>query len=194
MKKYLLSFMFAGVMAAGITSCEMLGLQKVDASETEARNQREKASRIAKRYEEAFNSRDAKAVAALYKEDASVYMPGSTEPVKGREELEKTMASMFKAFPDVKSETVTTMADGNKFVMEGIMGGTNSGPMAGPKGEMPATNKPLEMRYVMVATLDDSLISEDRTYYDLQNMMKQLYPNGMPSAKGTAPVKKKKRR
>lgn len=193
-KSFFVQFLFLAVTLAGATGCEKLGLQKIDPAETEARMQRNKAMRAAKRYEEAWNSHNAKVVAALYAEDATVQMPDLGEPIKGRTEIEKSIAGYFQAFPDLKSETTSMVAEGNKFVIEGKMTGTNSGAMKGSKGEMPATNQKIDIPYVMVATLNDSLISEDHTYFNPQQMEKQLYPNGRPVAKKAAPVKKKKRR
>src|SRR6478609_2908123 len=114
-KNFCSQLLFLAIILAGATSCEKLGLQKIDPAETEARMQYNKAMRVAKRYEEAWNSRDAKAVATLYAEDAVVHMSDMPEPVKGRADIEKSIQGYFGAFPDLKSETVTMVAEGNKF-------------------------------------------------------------------------------
>jgi len=50
-----------------------------------------------KPYEDAFNQNDAGAVAALYTEDA-VLLPPETDPVYGREAIEKYFADLFTQY------------------------------------------------------------------------------------------------
>lgn len=50
-----------------------------------------------KPYEDAFNQNDAAAVAALYTEDA-VLLPPETDPVYGREAIEKYFADVFTQY------------------------------------------------------------------------------------------------
>jgi uncharacterized protein (TIGR02246 family) len=50
-----------------------------------------------KPYEDAFNQNDAAAVAALYTEDA-VLLPPETDPVYGREAIEKYYADLFTQY------------------------------------------------------------------------------------------------
>jgi uncharacterized protein (TIGR02246 family) len=50
----------------------------------------------------AFNAHDAKAVVALYAEDARAVWPGQGEEAKGLAEIEKLTVNVFKMFPDAK--------------------------------------------------------------------------------------------
>jgi uncharacterized protein (TIGR02246 family) len=50
----------------------------------------------------AFNAHDAKAVAALYAEDARAVFPGQGEEGTGRPAIEKLFVNAFKVFPDLK--------------------------------------------------------------------------------------------
>src|SRR5215510_1551513 len=52
---------------------------------------------IYKPYEDTFNQNDAAAVAALYTEDA-VLLPPETDPVYGREAIEKYFADLFTQY------------------------------------------------------------------------------------------------
>ena len=47
--------------------------------------------------------------------------------------------------------------------------------MAGPAGEIPATNRPMEVRFAaFLRVTDQGLIAEERRYFDLAGMMQQL--------------------
>ncbi len=55
-------------------------------------------------YEEAYNREDAKALAAMWAEDAEYIQPETGELIKGRAEIEKQFISVFKETPDAKIE------------------------------------------------------------------------------------------
>lgn len=64
----------------------------------------------------AFNAHDAKAVTALYAEDARVIWPGQGDEATGKAAIEKLLVAAFKMFPDVKvtfksQETITLGKD-----------------------------------------------------------------------------------
>src|SRR2546421_5736516 len=64
----------------------------------------------------AFNAHDAKAVMALYAEDARVIWPGQGDEATGKAAIEKILVDAFKNIPDVKvvlksQETITLGKD-----------------------------------------------------------------------------------
>src|SRR5262245_12208613 len=60
----------------------------------------------------AFNERDAAAVAALYAENASNWQHAMGDPVVGRDNIEKRLAAFFIAFPDSFIDADATFVDG----------------------------------------------------------------------------------
>jgi uncharacterized protein (TIGR02246 family) len=48
----------------------------------------------------AFNARDAKAIVALYADDARIVWPGQGEEGKGKAEIAKLVDALLKSFPD----------------------------------------------------------------------------------------------
>ena len=55
------------------------------------------------------------------------------------------------------------------------MDGTNIGPFTGPDGRtIPATNKKFELEFCTVAHWKNGEIVEERLFYDLVDMLKQL--------------------
>src|SRR5712691_4341679 len=132
---------------------------------------------LAKKWTDAFNRHDARAVAAHYAQDGVVHDPFYPEPLKGRAAIEKDAADFFRAFPDLRVEVINIFEKGDRAVGEVKMTGTNSGPLATPMGEVPATGKRVDLRGALVGRITaENLIVEERRYYDTGTMMKQLGP------------------
>ncbi len=124
---------------------------------------------------ETINRHDADAFAALYAADAVVMDPTYPEPLRGREAIEKDIADFVTAFPDLEVSFGRPIADGRGHAFEITMKGTHRGPLAGPEGEVPATNKTMELPVGVFAELDeDGRIREERRYYDLSTLFGQL--------------------
>lgn len=130
---------------------------------------------LAKKWTDAFNKHDARAVAANYAQDSVAYDPFYPEPLKGRAAIEKDAADFFRAFPDIHFEVINLFDKGDRAAGEVKMTGTNSGPLATPMGEVPATGKRIDLRGALVGRINaENLIVEERRYYDTGTMMKQL--------------------
>ena len=130
---------------------------------------------LAKKWTDAFNKHDARAVAANYAQDSVAYDPFYPEPLKGRAAIEKDAADFFRAFPDIHFEVINLFDKGDRAAGEVKMTGTNSGPLATPMGEVPPTGKRIDLRGALVGRLNaENLIVEERRYYDTGTMMKQL--------------------
>jgi steroid delta-isomerase-like uncharacterized protein len=131
---------------------------------------------IAERFREAFAVRhDARAVAELFSEDATIWEPMMAEPLKGRKAVEEWYEAMLRAFPDVSGETTNVFGARDYFAWEWVMRGTHTGPLVGPQGEVPPTGRRAEVRGCEVCRLDaQGLIYEARSYWDSASMMQQL--------------------
>jgi steroid delta-isomerase-like uncharacterized protein len=123
---------------------------------------------------EAFNRHDAAAVAELYAMDAVLHDPQSPAPIRGREAIRQSYASMFRAFPDVRLAVEGRAALGERIIYELRLTGTNDGPL-GTDGEVPATGRPIDFTAAVVADLDaEGRFRNVRRYYDVAGMMRQL--------------------
>ena len=124
---------------------------------------------------EAINNHDLDAFIQQWAEDVVVYSPDSPEPLRGREAVGKNMEDFFTAFPDLKVEVKRILVHGDSTAAEMTFSGTNTGPMAGPQGTIPATNRRIELsgsgfhRYN-----SQGQILEERRYFDVMGMMMQL--------------------
>jgi steroid delta-isomerase-like uncharacterized protein len=127
---------------------------------------------------ETINRHDAEAFAALYARDAVVTDPQYLEPLRGRAEVEKDIAQFLTAFPDLDVSFGRPIVDGTKHAFEITMKGTHTGPLVGPEGEIPATNKTVELPVGVFAHVDeDGRIRDERRYYDVASIFGQL---GLP--------------
>jgi len=135
-----------------------------------------------KKFAKAMNDHDAKAVSALYADDAVAYDPLHPEPLRGRQAIEEDAANTFKAFSDLRVEVFNVIEkDDLNGAAEYSYKGMNDGPQATPGGDIPATNKRIEMRGGGFAKLNQSgQIVEERRYYDTGQLMQQLGLSGAP--------------
>jgi ketosteroid isomerase-like protein len=138
----------------------------------------------AKALSEAYASHDAKKVAALYTEDASIKVVGLPD-VKGRAAIEK-----FAAFKDVKVSTGRIWAkDKHSAVMEWVFDGTNTGD-APEMGLPKATNRKAGFTgATWIEVSDDGFIKEERRYYDRGDMAAQLAPEPKEKEPKAAPFR-----
>jgi steroid delta-isomerase-like uncharacterized protein len=124
---------------------------------------------------EALNRHDAAAFAGFYTPDALVHDPQHPEPLKGRDAIRKDIADFIGAFPDLNFTLKTVVESGDTVAFEGAGKGTHKGPMASPAGEIPATNRPMELRFAAFLRVNgQGLIAEERRYFDMAGMMQQL--------------------
>jgi steroid delta-isomerase-like uncharacterized protein len=130
---------------------------------------------LAKKWTDAMNRHDTRAVGALYTQDSVAYDPFYPAPLRGRAAIEKDAGEFFRAFPDLRVEIISIFEKGNAAAGEVRMTGTNTGPLATPKGEVPATGKRIDVRGALVGRINaEGLIVEERRYYDTGTLMQQL--------------------
>lgn len=122
-----------------------------------------------------FNAHDAEGWVNTYAENATLSDPQYPEALQGREAIRKDIVDFFTAFPDMRFTVTDVITDGDKYVVEGTGTGTHQGPIQGPQGEIPPTNKHIETKFVAIGRVDASnLITEERRYYDQASLFQQL--------------------
>lgn len=128
-----------------------------------------------KRQIDAINAHDQPAFVAGYAENCVVRDPQHAEPMHGRAEVGQDMAQFFKTLPDMKASYRNILSAGNQCAFQASFGGTNSGPLLTPAGEVPATNKRVEMEGALFVRINDQgLIVEEDRYFNMLDMMMQL--------------------
>jgi steroid delta-isomerase-like uncharacterized protein len=124
---------------------------------------------------EAFNQRDAGAVAELYAADGVVLDPQHPEPIRGRDDIRESYAQLFRGFPDATVRIQQRAFNGGRVSYELRLTGTHTGPLATPDGDVPATGRRIDLPAAVFADVDgDGRFRETRRYYDMAELMRQL--------------------
>jgi len=125
--------------------------------------------------DKAFDARDWNGFSKAHAESVLLTDPGLPESIKGRTALREFAQAFAKAFPDLRTERVRAFGQGDWICAEYRLSGTNTGPMAGPGGQMiPATKKSMRISQALVAKVERGQFTEVHLYYDLYGMMVQL--------------------
>jgi steroid delta-isomerase-like uncharacterized protein len=124
---------------------------------------------------DAINRHDVDAFMAHYAPEALVRDPFYPEPLKGKDAIRKDMVDFFRAFPDLRFTIATVVESGDRVAFEGNGTGTHKGPLAGPAGEIPPTNRRVEFAFAgFLRVTTDGLVAEEHRYMDTGLLMQQL--------------------
>lgn len=141
---------------------------------------------VLERWNRAAAARDAAALIQLYAEDAVVVPASSGVEVSGGESIvNKFFRPFWSAFPDLVSEPMLTLVDGDVVVAVERSRGTHRGAMMG----MPPTGKKTSFYGLAVDVIENGAIARQTLYADNLNFMGQLglYP-GRHRAYDAAPI------
>jgi len=130
----------------------------------------------------AFNSKDEEGVRRAVADDVEFVQPGSR--LVGKDAYLDVGRMYWNAFPDFKTTITAVHVDGNTVVEEGIFSATHKGTLASPTGDIPATNRRLEVPYVDCFTIRGDVVSSDRLSFDRLLMLEQLGLVPTPAATG----------
>jgi heme-degrading monooxygenase HmoA/limonene-1,2-epoxide hydrolase len=123
---------------------------------------------------ESWNARDMEAwMAAMDLLRFTTQMPGGTQ-LNGREAAHTMWNTWQQAFPDNRIETIAIHADDRGGVHEFRAGGTHSGVLRGPAGEIPATGRRARVDMCGVYEFDEGKITSFRLYFDQAQLLGQL--------------------
>ena len=94
--------------------------------------------------------------------------------VVGSQENVEVAKAWKSAFPDSKGTITNVFASGDNVTQEITWQGTQTGPLQGPMGSIPATGKSVTLKSVQVIRVEGGRAKEMRHYFDLLGMMAQL--------------------
>ncbi len=128
--------------------------------------------------DDAWNSQDWDTFKKRHSEDTAVYWPGQPEPTRSRKAHHEEAIEFFKTFPDnhVENRPYKVLFGQEDWTCSvATFTGTMKGPMKMADGkEIPPTNKKFEVEFCTVAHWKDGEIIEERLFYDLVGLMKQI--------------------
>ena len=132
------------------------------------------AREVMDRLNRAMESKDKEALASSYAADAVAYTPDQGE-IRGRDAITSYLFDLWDAMPDVRYNQTGRHESGNVAIDEGIIIGTNTGPLRMPNGEtMQPTGKELRIRSCDVAAVENGEITSHHFYFDQVEFLSQL--------------------
>jgi steroid delta-isomerase-like uncharacterized protein len=129
---------------------------------------------IARRIYEGFNDRDFDRGLAVVATDAAWTNLPTGDTFHGRDDFRRNYVQWSTAFPDGRCEDVHVVATDDYAVVEFIGRGSNTGPLQTPEGEIPPTGRRVDIPFCDVMRIEDGLITNGRSYFDMATMMRQL--------------------
>ena len=120
---------------------------------------------------QAWAQRDAAALAAGYADDAVVTSPMFPQ-AEGRPAIEKSFAALFRVFPDwdMTFEPLCVDADNTRVMQACHVRATQRGDFMG----IAASGKRVDFECVLIMSVRDGLITQERRVYDFTGVLIQL--------------------
>src|SRR2546428_9956606 len=123
----------------------------------------------------ALNDHDVERFLSLHLPSVIQRDPQNVEPTKGREAVRAGLEPMIQAFPDFHVVRERAFGEGDWVVEQGHALGTHRGPLETPAGPtIPATNKPIRLRYAFIAKVEGGKFAETNLYFDVAGIMAHL--------------------
>jgi predicted ester cyclase len=92
----------------------------------------------------------------------------------GRKGYREFLDNWTTAMPDCKVEVVNVAGGDEWTAVEFIGRGTHTGPLVGPNGTIPATQKKLDLKFCELLRVKDGQIAEAHIYFDAATMLRQF--------------------
>jgi hypothetical protein len=135
--------------------------------------------KLMKTLDDAWNNQDWDTFNERHAETVAVYWPGQPEPTSGRQNHKAESVEFFKTFPDNHIDNdpykILFGQDDGWTCSVANFTGTFKGPMHGFDGKtIEPTNKRFQIEFCTVAHWKNKEIIEEKLFYDLVGMMKQI--------------------
>jgi len=138
----------------------------------------EENMRLMKMLDEAWNAQEWDTFNKLHTNDVTVYWPGQSGPTRGVHIHQKEAEMFFNAFPDNRIENdpyIVLFGQDDWTCSIANFSGTHTNVMVGENGKtIPPTNKKFHIEFCTVAHWKNGQIMEERLFYDLVGLMRQL--------------------
>jgi predicted ester cyclase len=133
---------------------------------------------------EAWNAKDLDRCASHAHADAKMTTMPFGETVSYREYIE----NWARAFPDGEIELKSLVVQGDKAVAEFTGRGTHTGTLKGPTGDLPATQRRVELQCVESYEFRGGKLAEGRAYFDAFSLFTQLGIGAPAQGRGATPT------
>ncbi len=130
--------------------------------------------KLARENVEAYTSGDWQRLKAPLASDVVYDEVGSQRRMQGADQLVEAYQGWKRALPDGKGTIRNAFASGNSVAIEVTWTGTQSGPLEGPGGTIPASGKSFSMPGAQLITFEGDKVKELHQYFDLMTLLQQV--------------------
>ncbi|HMU62558.1 MAG TPA: ester cyclase [Gemmatimonadales bacterium] len=121
-----------------------------------------------------FNNRKYDEAQKLVSDEFEWRDAATGETYRGRDGVRQFMERWVSGFDDARIEIERIVAGDHAVATEFIGRGTHTGTIQTPAGELPPTNRKIELRCCEVGVIENGKIRSGSTYYDAATLMAQL--------------------
>ena len=119
---------------------------------------------------EAWDAHDPDRVAAFYAQTYEGTDVGEANPLRGPEAVRQTAARYLRAFPDLKFTQEETIVQGQRAALMWKARGTHRGPLM----NIPATNRPTEIRGMSLLAVEGGKIAHETSIWDVAGFLRSI--------------------
>ena len=130
--------------------------------------------RVARESIDAFNAGDWERSKAALTGDYLYDEVGTQRRIQGADQAIKALQEWKLAMPDAKGTITNALVSGNTVTLEITWEGTQTGPLDGPGGTIPASGKRQVTRAAWVSAIEGTKVKETRHYFDMMALLQQL--------------------
>jgi steroid delta-isomerase-like uncharacterized protein len=130
------------------------------------------ARAIAEQVYAAMQAGDISGLTKLCSPNCELYDVGLT--MRGPEQIGQYLQGYFTAFPDMQLEVRRLIEDGESVAAEVRFTGTQTGPLAMPTGELPASGRKIDVEAADFITVQNGQITAWKVYLDSMIFLTQL--------------------
>ncbi len=130
---------------------------------------------VVESWKDAVSRGHMEAFGALYAPDASLVVPLTPEPVRGRAAIQEYEGTVASAFPGATLSLSPLIRRDDTVAVEWEYSGTHTGPLTTPAGPVAPTNRPVKLVGASFLRFNaEGLITEEHRYYDRASLLEQL--------------------
>lgn len=129
---------------------------------------------VAREAVEAFNASDWERSKAIMTPDYVYNEVATQRRIQGPEEVITALKGWKEAMPDVTGTITNALLSGNTVTLQITWEGTQTGPLEGPTGTIPASGKRQVTPSAWILTFEGEKIKESHQYFDMLSLLTQI--------------------
>ncbi len=119
---------------------------------------------------EAWNAHDPDRVAAFYAQTYEGTDVGEANPLRGPEAVRQMVMRYLRAFPDLEFIEHEMIVESQRAALMWRVRGTHRGPLM----NIPATNRPTEIRGMSLLTMEGGKIAHETSIWDVAGFLRSI--------------------